>query len=84
MFLLEPPDMQAGIPVVSFGHRERWPGDWLPMGEILDAVGATLQGDGDSKNGEKKEEAVGVDYAAALRWYMALPPLERGGGAFLH
>ena len=75
MFLLEAPDMQPGIPVVRFGQRERWPGDWLPMAEIMQAAGATLQGDG----GGEKEEEVGdgsVDYAAALRWYMALPPLE--------
>lgn len=60
----------SGSGKVSFAHAERWPGDWLPMEKILAAAGAKVGVEGD--------EGAGVaDYAAALRWYMALPPLAR-------
>jgi hypothetical protein len=57
---------------VSFAQAERWPGDWLPMEQVLAAAGAQLEQDGTGPQG-----ACSVDYAAALRWYMALPPLAR-------
>lgn len=62
----------GGSGKVSFAQAERWPGDWLPMETILAAAGAQLE-----QGGAGREDACSVDYAAALRWYMALPPLAR-------
>ena len=58
---------------VSFAHAERWPGDWLPLEQVLAAAGAQLE----QEEATRPAGASNVDYAAALRWYMALPPLAR-------
>ncbi len=58
---------------VSFAQAERWPGDWLPMEQILAAAGAQLE----QEEATRRAGASNVEYAAALRWYMALPPLAR-------
>ena len=62
---------------VAFPYR--WPGDWLPLGEILTAAGAKLeqQHDATAAGGGSSggSGSCSVDYSAALRWYMALPPL---------
>ena len=58
----------------------RWPGDWLPLGEILTAAGAKLEQQQDATaagggSSGSSSSSSSVDYSAALRWYMALPPL---------
>jgi hypothetical protein len=53
------------------------------LGEILTAAGAKLEqqqdaaaaGGGSSGSSSSSSSSSSVDYSAALRWYMALPPL---------
>eukprot|EP01051_Picozoa_sp_SAG22_P000315 SAG22_NODE_7_length_40155_cov_25.241356_28_plen_251_part_00 len=65
------PDGTARAGGCLFAHHERYPGDWLPVEEVFSAGGIALP--------KATANVRDTSYAAALRWYLALPEKEAAG-----
>jgi len=55
-------------PKLLLSHAERWPGDWLPIEELL------RRACGEDVAPAEPVSGGSTSYADALQWYLALPP----------